>query len=237
MLFCSHVHLLEDSFVRTSKGSRPPTIQYCSPRVFGPVAAMISTPKMVRDSRAFLHAVEAELDRMRTARIRNPRVWMDISVGCVAAGRLVFELRADVAPRTCENFRQLITGEAGLGNAGRPLHYEGSHIHAVIEGDGCMGGDLTGPWGGDSIYGETFADENFVLKHRRAGMLSMATVRPNENGTKFWITFVRAPWLDGRFVVFGELVEGFDTLEIVECMEDQDCRPRMPIVITRCGEQ
>ena len=100
-----------------------------------------------------------------------------------------------------------------------------------------MGGDLTGPWGGDSIYGGNFADENFVLKHRRAGMLSMATLLPNENSTQFYITLVRTSWLDGRFVVFGELLEGFDTLEVVELMGDQDSRPRMPIVITCCGQQ
>jgi peptidyl-prolyl cis-trans isomerase B (cyclophilin B) len=68
-------------------------------------------------------------------------------------------------------------------------------------------------------------------------MLSMATLLPNENSTQFYITFVRASWLDGRFVVFEELLEGFDTLEVVEFMGDQDSRPRMPIVITCCGQQ
>ena len=198
---------------------------------------MISTPEMVRDSRAFLHAWMAELDRVRMVRAHNPRVWMDISVGGLATGSLVFELRADVVPQTCENFRRIITGEAGMGKAGRPLHYQGSHIHAVSSGEGCMGGDLTGPWGGDSIYGGNFADENFILKHRRAGMLSMATILPNENSTQFYISFVRASWLDERFVVFGELIDGFDTLEVIELMGDQDSRPRMPIVITRCGQQ
>ncbi|XP_074556433.1 peptidyl-prolyl cis-trans isomerase-like [Curcuma longa] len=111
----------------------------------------------------------------------NPRVFFDMSVGEAPAGRIVIELYADVVPKTVENFRKLCTGEKGVGRSGKPLHYKGSKFHRVIPGFMCQGGDFTAGngTGGESIYGEKFADDldgddgagdfRFRVEHLRFG--------------------------------------------------------------------
>eukprot|EP00392_Amoebophrya_sp_AT5.2_P004284 g4292.t1 len=97
----------------------------------------------------------------------NPKVFFDMTIGGQKAGRIVMELRADVVPKTAENFRALCTGEKGMGKMGKPLHFKGSAFHRVITQFMCQGGDFTAGngTGGESIYGAKFADENFNLKH------------------------------------------------------------------------
>mmetsp|Transcript_23994 Transcript_23994/g.56695 ORF Transcript_23994/g.56695 Transcript_23994/m.56695 type:complete len:119 (-) Transcript_23994:218-574(-) len=104
----------------------------------------------------------------------NPVVFFDISIGGRPTGRIEMELRADVVPKTAENFRALCTGEKGMGRSGKILHFKGSSFHRVIPGFMCQGGDFTAGngTGGESIYGERFPDENFKLKHTGAGCLS-----------------------------------------------------------------
>jgi peptidylprolyl isomerase len=148
----------------------------------------------------------------------NPRVYFDISIGGAPAGRIVFELFADVVPKTAENFRALSTGEKGVGKAGKPLHFKGSSFHRIIPGFMCQGGDFTrgNGTGGESIYGEKFADENFKLKHTSKYLLSMANAGPGTNGSQFFITTAETPWLDGKHVVFGKVLSGTEVIDAME---------------------
>ena len=168
----------------------------------------------------------------------NPRVFFDITIGDKAAGRIVFELFADVVPKTAENFRALCTGEKGMGKQGKALHYKGSRFHRVIQQFMCQGGDFTrgNGTGGESIYGEKFADENFKLKHTTPGLLSMANAGPGTNGSQFFITTIVTDWLDGKHVVFGKVTEGMDVVKKMEAAGSRDGKTSADVVIADCGE-
>jgi peptidyl-prolyl isomerase D len=168
----------------------------------------------------------------------NPRCFFDITIGGQPAGRIVFELFADKVPKTAENFRALCTGEKGIGKKGKPLHYKGCTFHRVIKGFVCQGGDFTAHngTGGESIYGEKFEDENFIYKHDKAFMLSMANAGPNTNGSQFFITTTATPHLDGRHVVFGRVIKGRNVVRTIEHLETKNERPINPVVIANCGE-
>lgn len=170
----------------------------------------------------------------------RPKVFFDVTIGSKPVGRVVMSLFSDTVPKTAENFRALCTGEKGVGQAGKPLHYKGSGFHRVIKGFMCQGGDFTrgNGTGGESIYGTKFPDENFTHKHTRPGLLSMANAGPNTNGSQFFITTTECEWLDGKHTVFGEVVEGYD--EVVKVMENSPTgandAPKEAIVIDDCGE-
>eukprot|EP01096_Ripella_sp_DP13-Kostka_P000263 TRINITY_DN10334_c1_g1_i2.p1 TRINITY_DN10334_c1_g1~~TRINITY_DN10334_c1_g1_i2.p1 ORF type:complete len:370 (-),score=196.26 TRINITY_DN10334_c1_g1_i2:60-1127(-) len=168
----------------------------------------------------------------------NPRVFFDISIGGVPAGRILMELYANKVPRTAENFRALCTGEKGVGASGKPLHFKNSIFHRVIKNFMIQGGDFTNfnGTGGESIYGEKFADENFIDKHTRSGTLSMANAGPNTNGSQFFITCVPTPHLDGKHVVFGHVVKGIDVVREIESQETTSDKPHKDCVIVNCGE-
>jgi len=169
----------------------------------------------------------------------NPHVFFEIKHGDEILGKVIMQLYADITPKTAENFRSLCTGEKGEGEMGKPLHYKGCGFHRVIKDFMIQGGDFTAGdgTGGESIYGEKFADENFIIKHTKAGQLSMANAGPGTNGSQFFITCKDTPHLDGKHVVFGHVVDGMDIIKQIENLPcGQNDKPEMDIIVEDCGE-
>ncbi|XP_078392666.1 NK-tumor recognition protein isoform X2 [Cetorhinus maximus] len=170
----------------------------------------------------------------------RPQCYFDVEINRAPVGRIVFELFSDVCPKTCKNFLFLCTGEKGLGKKTRKqLCYKGSTFHRIVKEFMVQGGDFSegNGRGGESIYGGYFEDENFVLKHDREFLLSMANRGRDTNGSQFFITTKPAPHLDGVHVVFGQVITGFDTIKEIENLKtDAASRPYADVRIIDCGE-
>lgn len=160
------------------------------------------------------------------------KVYLDISIDGKNAGRLVFELLVDMVPRTCGNFSELVAHTHRYG-------YKGTAFFRIIPGFMCQGGDWLANNGtrSNSVFSRPFLDENFKVKHDRAGILTMANKgEPDTNGSQFIITFGPTPWLDGKNVAFGRLVEGFDVLKKIELCGSKGGKPTKRVIISRCDE-
>ncbi|XP_071957586.1 uncharacterized protein [Antedon mediterranea] len=171
-------------------------------------------------------------DDREYAAMVTKKVFLDITIDGELEGRIVIGLFGDVAPKTVANFVALAAEKR------EKEGYRTSIFHRIIKGFMMQGGDFTdgNGYGGRSIYGESFPDENFILDHYGPGWVAMANAGPDTNGSQFYIITVPTHWLDGTHTVFGKVLEGMDVVEAMENVEtDANDRPIKDVGIFDCG--
>ena len=153
---------------------------------------------------------------------------MKIGIGEDIAGYIIIKLFDDIVPKTCNNFKSLCKNK----------NYKGSIFHRVIKDFMIQGGDFTNHngTGGRSIYGNKFEDENFKILHDKPYLLSMANSGPNTNGSQFFITTSETPHLNGKHVVFGEVIDGINVVDYINNLNvDAHDKPNYDVVVIDCG--
>ncbi|CAM9991924.1 unnamed protein product, partial [Discosporangium mesarthrocarpum] len=146
------------------------------------------------------------------------KVFFDIEIDGVQAGRVIMGLYGKIVPKTCQNFIALCRGNR-VRQSGVCQTYKGTSFHRAVPDFMVQGGDFTAGdgTGGESIYGGKFKDEDLtILKHVGPGVLSMANSGPDSNGSQFFVCVAECPWLDGRHVVFGQVLNGMDVVYRIE---------------------
>jgi len=150
-------------------------------------------------------------------------------------GKFTVALFGETTPMTVLNFVSFVNGYKVKG---QKLSYKGTFVHRVVKDFVVQMGDVLNSdgTGSVSIYGKTFNDENFVLSHRSAGWMAMANYGADTNGCQFYILLTKARWMDGKHVVFGKVVRGFDALQVLGELEtDANARPKKSVKIVDCG--
>ncbi|CAN6828082.1 unnamed protein product [Brassica oleracea] len=167
------------------------------------------------------------------------RVFLDIDIEGQRLGRIVIGLYGNVVPKTVGISLSSSSGEKGKASSGKPLHYKGTQFHRIVSGFVVQGGDIIhgDGKGSESTYGGTFPDENFKVKHSHAGVVAMGNTGPDSNGSQFFITTIKATWLEGEHVVFGKVIQGMDNVFAIEGgAGTYSGKPRKKVVIADSGE-
>ncbi|RNA17451.1 peptidyl-prolyl cis-trans isomerase-like 6 [Brachionus plicatilis] len=169
---------------------------------------------------------------------KNDFVYLDIIQEDQKIGRLLIELFSNQLPKTSENFRLLCTGEKGRSEDGsKKLHYKNTLIHRIVPNGWIQGGDIGKGSGNESesTYGGLFEDESFQISNTKRGILGMANNGRHTNGSQFYITLQSTPWMDNKYVAFGQVVEGSETLTKLENLTTINERPQKECKINECG--
>lgn len=162
------------------------------------------------------------------------RVFMDVAIDDVPMGRIVLGLHGNVVPKTVANFEALCRGAGKIGSI--DMTYEGTRFHRIIPEFMIQGGSTPGRSIYPSAYVDgRFRDENFQLSHIGPGVLSMANAGKDTNGSQFFITTDRTSFLDGKHVVFGVVLDGWDLVRDIEACGSDSGNPRKKVVVTKCG--
>nr|XP_060611039.1 probable inactive peptidyl-prolyl cis-trans isomerase-like 6 [Anolis sagrei ordinatus] len=164
-------------------------------------------------------------------------VYLEVAIQEVTVGKLLIELFSDICPRTCRNFKCLCTGEKINAETGKVLTYQDSIFHRIVKNGWIQGGDIHEGKGngGESIYGPIFEDESFAVRHDRRGVLGMVNKGRHSNGSQFYITLQAAPYLNEKYVAFGQVLEGSHVLQELEATDTFNERPTVECKIINCG--
>mmetsp|Transcript_12341 Transcript_12341/g.16817 ORF Transcript_12341/g.16817 Transcript_12341/m.16817 type:complete len:307 (+) Transcript_12341:272-1192(+) len=158
-------------------------------------------------------------------------IYMNINIGTENVGKILIECYDNVCPVTVKNFVTFVKGESEKGAmADCPFH-------RIVPKGWLQCGDVVSGRGdkGTSIYGNSFADETFNVKHDKMGIVGMVNNGPHTNASQFYITLAPLTWMDGKYVGFGYIVDGMRVLRILEKIELENERPVVPVVIKECG--